>query len=68
MPLHRAIKDLGIENFSFEVIETVDYIDTYHLLIIECCRMDEYNSIHNGNNTKHSVCIFICIIYFSSFP
>jgi hypothetical protein len=30
MPLHRAIKKKGIENFSFEVIKTVDYIDTYH--------------------------------------
>ncbi len=34
MPLHRATKDQGIENFSFEVIQTVEYIDTYHLLII----------------------------------
>jgi len=58
MPLHRAIKDLGIENFSFEVIKTVDYIDTYHLLIIESCCMDEYDSINNGYNTKHSVCMF----------
>ena len=33
MPLHRAIEDQGIENFSFEVIKTVEYIDTYHLLI-----------------------------------
>jgi hypothetical protein len=40
MPLHRAIKDQGIENFSFEVIKTVDYIDTYPLLIIESCCMD----------------------------
>ncbi len=24
MPLHRAIKDQGIENFSFEVIKTVE--------------------------------------------
>ncbi len=58
MPLHRAIKDQGIENFSFEVIKTVDYIDTYHLLIIESCCMDEYDSINNGYNTKHSVCMF----------
>ena len=58
MPLHRAIKDQGVENFSFEVIKTVDYIDTYHLLIIESCCMDEYDSINNGYNTKHSVCMF----------
>jgi hypothetical protein len=58
MPLHRAINDQGIKNFSFEVIKTVDYIDTYHLLIIESCYMDKYNSISNGYNTKHSVCMF----------
>ncbi len=31
MPLHRAIKEKGMENFHFEVIQTVDYDDTYHL-------------------------------------
>jgi hypothetical protein len=34
-PLHRAIKDQGIEKINFEVSKTVEYIDTYHLLIIE---------------------------------
>jgi hypothetical protein len=28
----RAIKDQGVENFSFKVIETVDYVDTYHFI------------------------------------
>ena len=58
MPLHKAIKDQGIENFSFEVIKTVEFIDSYHLLIIESCCMDQYDSITNGYNTKHSVCMF----------
>jgi hypothetical protein len=58
MPSHRAIKDQGIESNSFEVIKTVEYIDSYHLLIIESCCMDEYDSINNGNNTKHSVSMF----------
>jgi hypothetical protein len=35
MPLHRAIKDQGIENFSFEVIKTVEFIDDQHLLILK---------------------------------
>jgi hypothetical protein len=48
MPLHRAIKDQGIENFSFEVIKTVEYIDSYHLSIIESCYIVEYDSIKNG--------------------
>jgi hypothetical protein len=34
MPLHRAIKDRGMENFSLEAIKTVEYIDSYHLLKI----------------------------------
>ena len=58
MPLHRAIKDQGIENFSFEVIKTVEYIDNEQLLIIESCYMDKYDSITNGYNTKHSVDMF----------
>ena len=58
MPLHRAIKDQGIENFSFEVIKTVEFIDEQHLLIIESCYMDKYDSISNGYNTKHSTPMF----------
>jgi hypothetical protein len=58
MPLHRAIKDQGIENFSFEVIKTVEYIDNEQLLIIESCYMDKFDSITNGYNTKHSVDMF----------
>ena len=58
MPLHRSIKAQGIEHFSFEVIKTVEYIDSYHLLIIESCCMDEYDSINNGWNTKHSIDMF----------
>ena len=58
MPLHRAIKDIGINKFHFKVIKTVEFIDTYHLLILESCCMDEYDSINNGYNTKHSVCMF----------
>jgi group I intron endonuclease len=58
MPLHRAIKDKGIEKFSFEVIKTVEYIDEQHLLIIESCYMDKYDSICNGYNTKHGVDMF----------
>jgi hypothetical protein len=49
-PLHRSIKELGIENFKFDVIDTVDYIDKETLLI-----RDEYNSIETGYNMKHSI-------------
>jgi hypothetical protein len=58
MPLHRAIKEQGIENFTFDVVKEFEFIDTNHLLIIESCCMDQYDSITNGFNTKHSVCMF----------
>ncbi len=58
MPLHRAIKDQGIEFFSFEVIKTVEFIDDQPLLIFESCYMDKYDSICNCYNTKHSVDMF----------
>jgi hypothetical protein len=54
-PLHRSMKELGIENFKFEVIDTVDYIDKETLLIKESVYMNEYNSIESGYNMKHSV-------------
>ncbi len=55
MPWRSAIKDQGFENFLFdsEVFKTVEYIDSYHLLIIESCCMDEYDSISIA---------FICLI------
>ena len=54
-PLHRSMKELGIENFKFEVIDTVDYIDKETLLIRESVYMNEYNSIETGYNMKHSI-------------
>ena len=54
-PLHRSMKELGIENFKFEVIDTVEYIDKETLLIRESVYMNEYNSIETGYNVKHSV-------------
>ena len=55
MPLHRAVKELGKENFKFEIIKQVDWFDEEQLLIHESCCMDEYNSIVCGYNTKHSI-------------
>jgi hypothetical protein len=52
------LKIKELKKIHFEVIKTVDYIDTYHLLINESCCMDEYDSINNRYNTKHSVCMF----------
>ena len=58
MPLHRAIKEQKIEYFMLKVVKEVQFIYTYPLLIMESCCMDQYDSITNGYNTKHSVCMF----------
>ncbi len=58
LPLQSAIKDQGIQNFSFEVIKTVEYIDEQHLLIIESWYMDKYESNSNEYHTKDSTDIF----------
>ena len=60
MPLQRAIKDRSIENFSFEVIKTVEYFDTYNLLITERCYMDKYDSINNRYNSINNGLSMIC--------
>ena len=54
------MKELGIENFKFEVIDTVDYIDKETLLIRESVLMNEYNSIETGYNMKLSVDLQKC--------
>ncbi len=45
----------GIDKFTFEVIDTIDYIDKETLLIRESVYVNEYNSIETGYNVKHSV-------------
>ena len=45
----------GIDKFTFEIIDEVEYIDNETLLIKESVLMNEYNSIESGYNTKHSV-------------
>ncbi len=61
MPLHRAIKEQGSENFIFEVFKTVEYIDTYHLLIMESCCMDEMIALPTDitQNTAFAWLIYI---------
>jgi hypothetical protein len=50
-------RDHGIKNLSLE-FKTIECIDSYHILIIEKCCMDESDSINNGYNTKQSVPMF----------
>ena len=51
-PLHRSMKELGVDKFTFEVIDTVEYIDVETLLIKESILINEYNSIESGYNSK----------------
>ena len=44
-PLHAAMQSEGIDKFTFEVIDKIDYIDKETLLIRESVFMNEYNSI-----------------------
>ena len=54
-PLHSAMQSEGIDKFTFEIIDKVEYIDIETMLIKESVLMNEYNSIESGFNTKHSV-------------
>jgi hypothetical protein len=44
------MKELGIETFKFEEIDTADYIDNETSLIKESVDMIEYNSIEAEYN------------------
>ena len=35
-PLHRSMKLMGVDKFTFEVLDEVDYIDPDQLLMREC--------------------------------
>ena len=54
-PLHRSMKLMGVDKFTFEVIDEVEYIDVETLYIKESVLMNEYNSIESGYNVKHSI-------------
>ncbi len=49
------MREKGIENFKFEVVDIVDHIDKEASLTRESVYMNEYNSIETRYNVKHSV-------------
>jgi hypothetical protein len=63
-PLHRSMKEVGIHEFEFEVIDTADYIAKESLMKRESVYMNEYNSIETGYTRKHS--IYLQNLYYSS--
>ena len=54
--LHRNMKALGVDEFEFTVIDTVEYIDIKTLWIRESAYMDKYNRFETRYNVKHSIC------------
>ena len=54
-PLHRAMKEKGIDSFKFQILEEIDYIDPDQLFIRESILMLKYDTIKNGYNCKFSI-------------
>ena len=52
--VHRSMKFMGVDTFTFQVIHEVKYIDVETLYIKESVLMNEYSSIESGYNVKHS--------------
>ena len=48
------MKLMGVDKFTFEVNDEVEYIDVETLYIKESVLMNEYSSIESGYNVKHS--------------
>ena len=51
----RAIKNIGFENFEFELLEKVDYYDRTELYEIENNYIIKYDSVNNGFNSRRNV-------------
>ena len=49
------MKLMGVDKFTFEVIDEVEYIDVETFYIKESVLMNEYSSIELGYNVKHSI-------------
>ena len=51
-PLHQAIQKDGIEHFTIEVVQTVQFVDEQQLLIYESTQMIEHDTLNGHYNTK----------------
>ena len=51
----RAVLNIGLNNFEFEVLETVNYYDRADLYEIENNYIIKYDSVNNGFNSRRNV-------------
>ena len=51
----RAVLNIGLNNFEFEVLETVNYYDRADLYEIENNYIIKYDSVNNGFNSSRNV-------------
>ena len=57
----RAIERIGYNNFKFEILETVKFTERAELYDIEDTYILNYDSIHNGWNTRRNTFIQECV-------
>ena len=51
----RAILNIGLHNFEFEILETVNYDDRADLYEIENNYIIKYDSVNNGFNNRRKI-------------
>ena len=51
----RAIKNIGLDNFEFEILEKVNYYTKTELYDIENNYIIKYDSVNNGFNSRRNV-------------
>ena len=54
-PLHREMQLKGADEFTFEIIEEVEYVDPDQLLMRESVLIMQHDTINNGYNCKFSI-------------
>ena len=54
-PLHREMQLKGADEFTFEIIEEVEYVDPDQLLMRESILIMQHDTINNGYNCKFSI-------------
>ena len=51
----RAIKNIGLDKFEFEILEKVNYYNRTELYDIENNYIIKYDSVNNGFNSRRNV-------------
>ena len=51
----RAIKNIGLDKFEFEILEKVNYYNRTELFEIENNYIIKYDSVNNGFNSRRNV-------------